>query len=116
LSQIHRFFMKIKAFFPTWLPMGEKDFDHFATTVLTTYNLPDLPSYRHAIAASMMHLPPTQAKKSIRYFGFIVRKAVSNQIAYEKIQSLKKQEQEYIDSTKLAVVPQKDVTVEPKTV
>lgn len=94
------------------LPMGELDFDDFSDSVLKTYNIPDLPSYRHAIAASMMHLPPTQAKKSKRYFGFIVRKAVSNQIAYEKIQSYKQQEDEYIKSKQLTAA----ASVEPKTV
>lgn len=73
--------------------MGE--FETFCDSIFFTYDLPDLPSYRHAIASMIMHLGPTVAVKPKRFFALSVLKAMSNQIAYENIQKLKKQEEEY---------------------
>ena len=91
---------KIKYLFPHPLPCnGMTELDDFSTDIFTTFDLPDLPSYRNAIASMIMHLGPTVAYKAPVYFAICVKKAMANQIAYEKIQSLKKQEAEYIEKT-----------------
>ncbi len=100
-------------FLPSRLPLGMTEFDDFCTSIFKTYSLPDLPSYRHAIASMVMHLGPTTANKPKWFFAKSVRKAMANQIAYENIQKLKKQEQEYMDRTQAKeVTPEKDSPLE----
>lgn len=87
-------------FFPQSLPhIGMKDFDAYCDMIFFTYDLPDLPSYRQAIASMIMHLSPTTSSASPFYFAKCVKKAMANQIAYEKIQLLKKEEAEYLAKT-----------------
>lgn len=93
LTQLTKVINLIKAQFPSKLPIGAKEFDDFATSILQTYNLPDLPSYRHAIATMIMHLPTTTAYKSKAFFATSVLKAMANQVAYAKIQEIKDAEQ-----------------------
>lgn len=110
LQTLKKSFHIIKGFFPSALPTGLRALDEFSTSIFETYDLPDLPSYRHAIASMIMHLSPTTAYKPKRFFALSVKKAMSNQIAYEKIQSLKKQEDEYIQSTLTVASSLKDAT------
>jgi fructosamine-3-kinase len=56
-------------------------------------------SYRQAVASGIMHLGMTVDKRSKSYFAKCIKKAMANQIAYENIQLLKQQEQEYIAAT-----------------
>ena len=91
---------KFKGLFPHPLPCkGISDLDKYSDEIFATYDLPDLPSYRNAIASMIMHLGPTCAWKAPYFFAISVRKAMANQIAYEKIQLLKKEEAEYIEKT-----------------
>jgi hypothetical protein len=91
---------KVKFMFPHQLPsMGISELDQFSNEIFEVYDLPDLPSYRNAIASMIMHLGPAVAWKAPIYFAICVRKAMANQIAYEKIQQLKKDEAEYIEKT-----------------
>lgn len=90
---------KLKGMFPSKLPTGTADFDSWAVSIFTTYNLPDMPSYRNAIASMIMHLGPTTDKKPLLFFAKAVRKAQANQIAYEEIQKLKQAENDYIAAT-----------------
>lgn len=76
------------------------ELDAFIASVLDTYDLPSLPGYQQAIATMIMHLGPLETHKSKIYFARSIRKAAANQIAYEKIQQLKKEEQESIDKEK----------------
>lgn len=46
-------------------------------------------SYREAVATMIMHLPPIMSHASLLYFGRSIRKAQSNQVAYQMIQELK---------------------------
>lgn len=98
MKKLGRFLL---GFIPSRLPVGMQEFDTFCISIFTTYDLPDLPSYRHAIASLIMHLGPTTAYKPKFYFALSVQKAMSNQIAFENIQLLKTQEREYEKTIKI---------------
>lgn len=90
---------KVAGFVPTALPVGKEEFNKFCASIFYTYDLPALPSYKHAIASMIMHLGPTKAKATKRFFALSVKKAMSNQVAYEIIQDLKNEEAAYIEAT-----------------
>ncbi len=94
-----RIFKHTRGFFPSALPVGVDQFNGFADSIFDLYGLPNLPSYKHAIASIVMHLGPTTAYKSKFFFSLTIKKSMANQIAYEVIQSLKKLENEYIEAT-----------------
>jgi hypothetical protein len=91
-QKVQRFANKTLGLFPTKLPLGMTDFDRFCDSIFDTYELPNDPSYKHAIASMIMHLGPTVASKPKRFFALSVQKAMANQIAYQNIQLLKKNE------------------------
>lgn len=82
----------IRGLFPSALPSKDSDFDQFCSSIFKTYSLPDMPSYRHAIATMIMHLSPTVAFKSKIYFALSIRKAIANEIAYGKIREIRESE------------------------
>lgn len=61
----------------------------FMLDIFETYRLPDMPSYRQAIASLIMHLGPTTSKMSRKYFAISVKKAMANQVAYEVIDAIR---------------------------
>lgn len=85
----HRF---INKYLPTRLPVGMEQLDIFCEKALSIYNIPDLPSYRHAIAAMIMHMGPTIDRVTLYHIARSIRKAQSNQVCYELIQRLKEDE------------------------
>lgn len=100
MNKLHKLFLKVVFFFPRPLPhIGMTDFDRYCELIFTIYGLPDLPSYRQAIASMIMHLSPSTFYKAPFYFATSVKKAMANQLAYEKIQQLKKEEAEYLKKT-----------------
>lgn len=78
--------------FPHRLPIGKQDLQDFCTSLFAIYDIPDLPSYRNAIATMILHLPATVHKKAPHYFAKSVKKAQANQVAYEIIETLRKEE------------------------
>lgn len=91
-----------RSLFPSPLPTGMQEFDLFCDSIFATYDLPNNPSYRQAIATMIMHLSPTTFYKPKLFFAISVKKAMSNQIAYENIQILKQQEKEKQEATQKA--------------
>lgn len=86
---------KIKAKFPTKLPTsGAPEFNAWATSILELYELPTFDSYYHAIATAIMHLSPTTSHAPKAFFAKTVRKAMANQIAYEKISEIREKEKQ----------------------
>lgn len=83
----------VRSFFPVKLPTGLLEFNQFSSNIIETYNLPNLPSYKHAIASMIMHLGPTTFYKSPRFFAISVKKSMANQTAYEMIQIIKEQDE-----------------------
>jgi hypothetical protein len=94
LSKIKRFYYQLLGFFPAHLPTGLADLGKFCDDLFFTYELPDLPSYRHAVASMIMHLSPTTIRKPKRFFALSVKKAMANQVAFELIQQIKEKEKE----------------------
>lgn len=76
---------KVRGLFPSQLPTGVDDFNAYILSILDIYSIPHEKSYFSAIATMIMHLPPTCHKKSKFYFAKSIRKAQSNQVAYEII-------------------------------
>lgn len=106
MKLVQKWFYRLLFIFPRPLPcLGMTDFDRFCDDIFNVYDLPSLPSYRQAIASMVMHLSPTTAYKSPMYFAFAVKKAMANQLAYEKIQQLKKEEAEYLAKTEFKEDP-----------
>lgn len=88
--KIQRAFQLIRSYFPSALPQGSEEFDAYASKLLELYSLPQKDTYRHAIASMIMHLGPTTHRIPMRYFAISIFKAMSNEVAYSKIQDLKK--------------------------
>jgi hypothetical protein len=86
----------------TTLPTTLEGFHQFADSIFEDYELPNLPSYRHAIATMIMHLDPTVIEVERSYFAKSIKKAMANQIAYDVIQTIKKEEAEKLAQEKLA--------------
>ena len=100
MKKVQIWFYKFIFLFPRPLPyIGMTDFDRYCDMIFNVYGLPDLPSYRQAIASMIMHLSPTTSYQAPFFFAKSVKKAMANQIAYEKIQQLKKEEAEYLKKT-----------------
>lgn len=93
-GRIHHFIQILKSFFPSHLPKGSKEFDDFATSILDLANFPDNKSYRHAIASMLQHLGPLEDKKAKRFFIKSIKSAQVREVAFYKIQELKKLIQE----------------------
>lgn len=89
MGKIKSILIHILSFIPTALPRGSKEFDDFVLSIFQIYNLPDMPSYRNAVASMVMHLGPLTHRKSKRYFAASILKAMANQVAYQKIQDYK---------------------------
>ncbi len=60
--------------------------DAFIADVLDLAQVPDNSSFRAAIATQVMHIGPTSDSMPKRSFIVALRKAISNQLAYEVIQ------------------------------
>lgn len=70
------------------LPEGVEALKIFQDRIFYAYGLPDHPTYRHAIATMVMHLPPTQDRQTLVFFARSIRKAMANQIAYNEMQKI----------------------------
>jgi hypothetical protein len=95
----------VRGFFPTALPKGSNEFDLFCNSILSIYNIPDFPSYRRTIASLVMHLGPTTTHVPKVFFGRSIRKAMANQVAFDKIQQYKQEEQD-LQKARLAEKPE----------
>lgn len=80
---------KLSLLFAHPLPTGRQEFNAFCEKIFRIYRLPDMRSYREAIATMIMHLPPTCHRMRLQYFAKSIRKAQANQAAYGMIQEFK---------------------------
>lgn len=90
---VKRFFKQTLAFVPTLLPIGVEAFDVWAKDVLYIYNFPDNDSTRWALATMIMHLGPTSAYKTKRFFGLSIHTAAAKQVAHNIFYELKQKQQ-----------------------
>ena len=96
MSKFQQILSRLFAFLPTRLPVGDVQFQAWASSIFWIYGLEDKPSNRHALASLIMHLGPTTAYKPKRYFSFAVMKSLSNETAFETIQRLREEAKAYI--------------------
>ena len=69
---IKKLFFYVLGFIPQPLPTkGITELDQWSERIFTTYDLPDMPSYRQAIASMIMHLGNTTHYKAPYYFAVI---------------------------------------------
>lgn len=112
LSKLAKKFRYLRGYLKVTLPVGVKEFDEFCTSIFSVYDLPDLPSYRNAIATMIMHLPATVSAKAPVFFAVSIKKAMANQIAYEVIQQIR-QEQKKLEqgeaTPKLEAAPDESI-------
>lgn len=92
---------QLSGYLPSKLPIGMTEHDQFATDLFATYDIPDKRSYRHAVATMIMHLGPQVTKVPKMYFVDSIRKAMANQIAFEKIQLIKEEEKAEMEAAKV---------------
>ncbi len=92
---------KLRGFFPTRLPTGKTEFDTFCLKIFDIYDLPDMRSYREAIATMIMHSGPTVSTKSLYYFAKSIRKAQANQVAYNMLMVFKEEAKAEEEAEKL---------------
>lgn len=82
----------LRQLFPSKLPQTVDQLSEFIDDVLYVNGIPDDPTYKHAIAAAIMHLGPLTTHKSKRFFAKSVTKQIANQVAFDKIQQIKEEE------------------------
>ena len=97
----------VRGLFPSPLPVGAQAFDAFFATICEVYSLPNLPSYKTAIASQIMHLPATLHKAPMWLFAKSIKKAMANQVAYQIIQDEREaQKKKEADEKAKAEAPQ----------
>lgn len=87
-NRLKRLKLQIQQISPKKVPISVSELDQFTTDILMANDLPDLPEYRRVIATAIMHLGPIEDKKSGRFFGRSLRRALANQAAFDKIQDI----------------------------
>lgn len=91
-AKIRHFIEKLKGRRFESIPLGLTDFNAFSADVLRIYEIPDMPSYRHAIATMVMHMGEAQVKIRKRDVALRLKKAMANQIAYAVIEQIRNEE------------------------
>jgi hypothetical protein len=96
VHKIKKLLANLRGYFPSKLPTsGGTEFDQFTTSIFEAYDIPNLPSYQHAIASMILHLGPQTLSKPKRYFELSIKKAMANEIAFQKIQEIKQLDAEH---------------------
>lgn len=96
MNRLKKLKLQLLQLFPTKLPLTVDEFDKMIAEILEANDLPNEASFKHAIASAIMHLGPVTASKPKRFFAQSVRKAIANQVAYDKMKQLEKEEAERI--------------------
>jgi hypothetical protein len=90
LLMVLKVLAKIEGLLPMRNPIGKPQFEQFCTDVFSTYDIPDLPSYRSALAA--MVLQDKRLYRSKHSFALAIRKAQANETAYQVMKEIREQE------------------------
>lgn len=91
-AKVRQFAAKARYLIPSALPVGAKEFEDFFQSIVNTYDLPNLPSYKQAIATMIMHLGQSVHKAPKSLFAKCIKKSMANQVAYEIIQQIRDDE------------------------
>lgn len=98
----------LRDYFPTKIPFeSPEELDKFTSDLFKSYDIPDTRSYRHAIATMIMHLGPTTTAIPKIFFVRSVRKAMANQLAYDKIKEIN--EADKIEALKKAEIAKSEI-------
>ena len=74
---------------PTKLPQGVTSFNAWTNDIIETYEMPNNDSVKFAIAVAILHLKSDQGYVPKSYFGKILIKGASSQIAQVVMQECK---------------------------
>jgi hypothetical protein len=99
-TKVTRFFRKLRAFFPSKLPIGDVKFEAWYADIADIYGLPqDNDSIRQALCAMIMGLEANWRDKNgkvhftfytpKRFFGLSLLKGASQQQAYNTMQDVR---------------------------
>lgn len=114
-------FLRALTYLPSKLPQGVTEFENWAKSIITAYNMPDNDSVRFALCTSIMHLDATSAYKPKAYFGKLLIKGASSQVAASIFQELKLKQQEAIkleaekQAAEATAIPSKEVADDSQT-
>lgn len=96
---LKRSLLRLMGRFPHRLPhTGDPAFNRFCDKIFRTYGIPDLVSYRQAIATMILHIPPTKIHKPLAFFAVSIRKAQANEIAYQTIRKIQEEQKKAVAS------------------
>lgn len=93
-ERLHHLWLRCLGVFPHALPVGRSEFDEFSGRIFRAYNLPRSEGYVQAVATMIMHLPPQAHKAPPLYFARSIKKAMSNEVAFNIIQEQKQKDRE----------------------
>lgn len=99
MKRIRPWLNSVLSYLPSSLPQSGLAMDDYIAAVLDLAKVPDNSSFRTAIATQIMHIGPTSDKATKRSFVVALRKAISNQLAYEVIQREKKHRESVQDQS-----------------
>ncbi len=93
-EKLLRLARKVRAMFPSKLPMGTGEFDAWAESFHDTYTMPteDRPSVKYALATMIMHGGPTTAYKSKFYYYLALSASASKQVAGQVFYNIKEEQ------------------------
>ncbi len=94
MKRLKRLYRVLRSFLPSQLPQSGSAMDAFIQEVLELAEVPDNSSFRVAVCTQLMHVSPDRDSKSKRAFVIALRKAISNQLAYQVIQQEKARKDE----------------------
>lgn len=102
LQFIKRLFLLVLSYFPSALPFTKDQFETFYQSLLFLFKFDDTPQFKHAVATGLMHIDSLTINKPKRYFQKSLRKAQVNDMAFDIIQGLIKDQKEVIEAAKKA--------------
>lgn len=92
MNALKQVLARLRAFFPSPLPIGEDQFEEFFSHLCHLYDVPVNGIFKSHVASVIMHLGTTVHAKPLRFFMKALKKAQANQVAYDVIQSEREKE------------------------
>ena len=96
-SKLKLIFLQAAAFLPTRLPTGMDEFKDWSNSIIFLYakdiGTTSFDDIRFGLAGAIMHMGATESRKPKRFFGKLLHKGASSQIAYAIMMDLKAQQE-----------------------
>lgn len=90
MNTVKKYLLRARHLLPTSLPIYAEEFTPFLDNLFILYELPDVPNYRHAACSMIMHLSSDTI--TLRTLAASIRKAMTNQLAFNLIQKINEDE------------------------